>query len=427
MYLRAHSQVWEPCNQDDILAASGVYDGVGISHPPGLRFAINIDVAQFEVYASDVTGRGLNEIVGDLSEPAIVQTAGHGFLISSLTPSDDVQVQYHTNSKPVRSLTTAQPLPHWTRQDGAPTTLSTLACPREMVVVSSATTGHAALYDIEASGQLSFLSSSSTENVVGPTTAIVKAPPCDSSTRVPLLATAVLRPSTSCALSVALLDKSFNVVGSSACVLNSMPSLVAASEVTIVAVWQNISQVVSVFVFYPSSNFIYSGAVTFSLTGGIKTTTPPKAFDVGISTSATAAVDVMSGEIVIAIATSGSFCFNTELRNKQAGTASCQQKPIAQGAGISYTIGTLDQWQAQFNALGMGETINNCATLVLHGTLTQGHNPRVVLYAHHNRTHFGVLHSTNVTADPFICGLPSTRKNGTVVDAWELPVGWTSQ
>ena len=56
-------QVWEPSDQKQIQAAAEVYVGAGIDHPAGLRFAINIDPAQFEVFSSEKTGRGRNELL----------------------------------------------------------------------------------------------------------------------------------------------------------------------------------------------------------------------------------------------------------------------------------------------------------------------------------------------------------------------------
>lgn len=56
-------QVYEPCDQSDFLAASATYTRVGYNHPQGLKFAINVDVAMSEIYLSNATGRGLNEVV----------------------------------------------------------------------------------------------------------------------------------------------------------------------------------------------------------------------------------------------------------------------------------------------------------------------------------------------------------------------------
>lgn len=40
-------QVYEPCDQRDFLAASDVYVGVGVDHPAGMKFAINVDVGEW--------------------------------------------------------------------------------------------------------------------------------------------------------------------------------------------------------------------------------------------------------------------------------------------------------------------------------------------------------------------------------------------
>lgn len=50
-------QVWEPSDQAGILDNAGLYLSKGMLHPQGLRFAINIDPAQFETYAGSITGR----------------------------------------------------------------------------------------------------------------------------------------------------------------------------------------------------------------------------------------------------------------------------------------------------------------------------------------------------------------------------------
>eukprot|EP00912_Choanoflagellata_sp_UC4_P001463 UC4_evm1s919 len=56
-------QVYEPCDQKDFLEASQVYIKKGIDVKAGLKFAINVDPAMSEVYLSDSTGRGLNEVL----------------------------------------------------------------------------------------------------------------------------------------------------------------------------------------------------------------------------------------------------------------------------------------------------------------------------------------------------------------------------
>jgi hypothetical protein len=49
--------LWEPSDQPSILSFADMYIDFGLLHAPGMRFAINMDPAQFETYVGSRTGR----------------------------------------------------------------------------------------------------------------------------------------------------------------------------------------------------------------------------------------------------------------------------------------------------------------------------------------------------------------------------------
>ncbi|CAN0409713.1 unnamed protein product, partial [Ectocarpus fasciculatus] len=53
-------QLWEPDAQEDILEYIDIYSS-GKEHDAGFHFAINVDIAMFEVYSRGSTGRALNQ------------------------------------------------------------------------------------------------------------------------------------------------------------------------------------------------------------------------------------------------------------------------------------------------------------------------------------------------------------------------------
>lgn len=71
--------LWEPSDEDTIDRMAGIYRDAGVVHAPGLRFAINIDPAQWLLYAADHTGRGWHDDVpasATASAPAVTVVPG---------------------------------------------------------------------------------------------------------------------------------------------------------------------------------------------------------------------------------------------------------------------------------------------------------------------------------------------------------------
>jgi hypothetical protein len=429
-----HVQVWEPSDQSDIMAASDVYTAVGIAHPPGLRFAINIDVGQFEVFASDATGRGLNEAVGELgTATAIVHMHPFGFAVTHTNSAGSVLIHFQPDSKtPGPQSGTGLPpviLPKWNVSDGPPSALSAFGCTSGTFLASSARVGAATVYAIDDDGQVKFVRSAPTGlDGAGPTAGILQ-PGCQSTTPTAVKAS-IGGPHSNCGLSIALLDTDFQPTGPAACV--RVGSLgITADDVTVAAVSHNVTLLatsqplpaVTAIALFSVDGTIHCASVTFPTGNATATVIQAEPCDVGTAPSLSVGVDASSGAPVVGATYSGSFCFNTETRNKQSGTASCSQRPVAQGQGISYAVGTIDQWLAQLRAPG---TLDSCSTHILRGTLTQGATPQTTVYTHNNHTHLGALHSAGVVADPNSCGLPTLAKNGTMLDAWELPLEWAT-
>ena len=65
-------QVWEPADQATILNVTGAYVSRGLSHPlpAGLRIAINIDIAQYQVYAAEDSGLAWDARIPDTASAA---------------------------------------------------------------------------------------------------------------------------------------------------------------------------------------------------------------------------------------------------------------------------------------------------------------------------------------------------------------------
>ena len=186
-----------------------------------------------------------------------------------------------------------------------------------------------------------------------------------------------------CGLWVTLRDYKFNQVGTRACVLPPKQTFdlsnvsVAAAAVEDEANASATS--VSAVVLIGADQVVYSAVVHFSMTGEVLSTRMARRFDVGSSPSVTVARATdgrVANAVVFAAVVEGVYCFNTEVRNKEPGTASCDQVPVAQGAGVSYAVGTLDQWLNELDALPPSATLSSCSNHLLHGTITQGHTPR---------------------------------------------------
>jgi hypothetical protein len=81
--------VWEPSDEDGILLNAGLFVAAGLSHPPGMRFAINIEPAQFETYAGNLTGRAWDVVVAPppSSSSAAAAPAGSELAAFALAPA----------------------------------------------------------------------------------------------------------------------------------------------------------------------------------------------------------------------------------------------------------------------------------------------------------------------------------------------------
>jgi hypothetical protein len=73
-------QIWEPDSQADLLAYADLFLG-GPPHPPGLHFAINMDINQFRVHTASRTGNGWNVLLDDQARaplPLVIGGEGDG-------------------------------------------------------------------------------------------------------------------------------------------------------------------------------------------------------------------------------------------------------------------------------------------------------------------------------------------------------------
>jgi hypothetical protein len=419
-------QVWEPCDQDKIIKACDVYAGVGVRHDQGFRFAINIDVAQFEVYASDATGRGLNEALGELPSSALVHVDGSRFVVTHEAAEGDGRAVFVfvSDEKPSKSDTrrsgsnnaitlkspsevtrrlrnasdtavsvtsSPAPLPGWNSSDGLPTSLSSFGCDAGLFVATNSVSGTSAIYQTTSdSTGVVLVGRRPAGKGQGPAAAVLTAT-CGSgaegsslllSNKLVATADTTSAPSDDCGLWVALRDHTFNQVGKRSCVAPSMAS-VDLANVTIAAAAETsdgnaTASGVDVVVLLGINNVIHCAVARFTTSGDVVSTHVARPLDVGSSPSITVAraVDSAGGTAVFAAVVEGGYCFNTEQRNKDSGTASCDQQPLAQGTGVSYTVGTLDQWLMELDTLPPSGALSSCTSYVLHGTLTQGYTPR---------------------------------------------------
>lgn len=85
--------IWEPSDQPSILEYALEYTNKGLLHEQGMRFAINIDPAQFETYAASVTGRALDEVIVADFEGA-TQAVTPVLSVATLDESSTVSFKY---------------------------------------------------------------------------------------------------------------------------------------------------------------------------------------------------------------------------------------------------------------------------------------------------------------------------------------------
>jgi hypothetical protein len=419
-----------------------VYLGAGIDHLPGLRFAINIDPAQFEVFAAAKTGRGRNELLQlgpDVAKrPQVAVMAGMAVVIYH-QPSGSWAFTIRDLGN-VSSSSSPVPLP--------PTNLSDVTAASVVHPVSSApvlalfdSNGGCALFEtrpvntaVAAMGLglklvAQFLLVPSMKTKLSTATAAVVASSHTASSW--LLLQAVTTPESmygvqGCALAVQLwriptvpsLALVPQAVGDVVCVANSTPQLTSLSVAPVLTTSANVTAV-EALVSYSAGGQVFAAYVELQLqqqdmvhatVNGQEqgSVVDAIAVDVGEAVSSSAAVlttdaTTIDSSLVVMVHGKG-FCWNNEKRNKDAATGSCDQTPSIENDSsvLSYTYGSITDWKTHLcrasasmpgvvyrettnlvmpTAGPNGALLSPCNAHLVHGSYDQGHHPAAGLYA----------------------------------------------
>eukprot|EP00039_Didymoeca_costata_P015289 m.257690 g.257690 ORF g.257690 m.257690 type:complete len:661 (-) comp16191_c1_seq20:124-2106(-) len=411
-------QIWEPCNQEDLLSASELYVNVGIKHDPGLKFAINIDVAMAEVYVSNISTRGLNSLLEanayNVASVIVSTEAGENLLLYLHCTDENPHDVFYSFREVAQNTSSVQrgQLPQWA--GGCNITLS-----KSGSYVLAHSNKSTALYKL-AGTHLNFIQNISLETNVS-------------------------------SMSVKLAENAqavfFSVAIDNDNDIRIEEYVLEAGGLSLVQMWQIKTTFVlraPAFAAFSSSNTSWGMLVmaesesNTSLVGAYlhfeegKLTINGQLFnstmiyslpvlDVGNDVSITTVVSATSPEEIYFLEShANGFCQNNEKRNKQAGVSSCEQERSSSFGPLIYSIASLTQWKSFF--MNSGAKLSSCDPEILHGTFSQGNAPCISGYINNSQLSIVVTHSMYTGDDPNVCGMPllTGPSSGFTVDNWNV-------
>lgn len=413
-------QLWEPDAQEDILQYIDIYRS-GAEHGPGYHFAINVDIAMFQVYAQDATGSAINHPVAATDGATTPLIARFPLLtewpcsIAVYVMSDGV-VSYSIlcpigdNLYPARldelsqesisaesskwlieaeesSLTSADTIPS---EDGLSIALMILADSGNFVLQEISDTGVSG-----AHFKGTFLKSAESELFLDGRLGYCS----DLKHIYDALGKSSVQPasnSSTCALTLSRVR--FGSAGNA-------EMLVRIYEVSSVAIESGkLVLLAELHVPTPTESLIFSAkivklsptafAVFCSFDGVVYGTSLLKSKNPGSETLVTRWVALSVGNHVslseangvIMMVTDFGFCFNSHKHNTRAYPTVCGTTPMPSDTVLDYSIGLSLAWEEvlQISACvygsGTGCTeISPCHRSILHGSYDQGSHPSVVL------------------------------------------------
>lgn len=477
-------QVWEPADQATILNVTGAYVSRGLLHPlpAGLRVAINIDIAQYQVYAAEDSGLAWDARIPNTAsaasgpgKPALFPVPGasisEGQLYAVWADATSGAVRFSSSAyasayaplEPTGAglLEFPPDVPLATKGLGPRTAFVWPNGTAELIVgCADAAPGNATvlLYQVSSGATPGATPRLTGRSIVGPpadpmatvlalaaTTACSGAvrPSSDAVTATACVAvlSAPAQPS-ACLLELhiaALVDA--DVLAPPVCIASSSTGVTTLSAPPALAVVGGPSAL-SVAITYSAGGKVY-GATACISGGAILVNVPeacgggrgessvtsaaapppdPLPFHVGVQVDVALSLG-SDGGILIFESHDHGWCPSTEARNKQPAPKLCDHKPPPQASSAVYL-----NWQwarlPDFTAMllsGVGSS--PCSESVLHGCFGMGTLPAAALIPSTDASPtLAVMHvgTTPADEDPDSAGLPLPYA-GLVIDGWDLP------
>jgi hypothetical protein len=413
--------LWEPSDQATIAAIIAAYRHPAAPRPPpgGLRFAINIDPAQFQVY-SNANGFSVPLVPSSPPFPStrvFTLPTSAGWLTLSNAP-ESLQVQGLLYSF---ATNTTQPI----------NSTVTLGSPLAAALVLDESAGLYLLSEVAGSFWVVAFAPSSWQLSAVFTLAL---PP------VALTATTLLPTPDVGTWYVSQAVFNAGLLTWRSYVLTQLPHWSAdflTSQAIPVNTTASLNSLSVSMAAAPASNgwqgLLAMGTATGNTMLCAVTASETMSFQfrwlpvpaVGTRPAVTVTPDGCSGELMALLVTGDGFCFNAETYNKETPVAVCDHPPVSTPGVLNYYFAPLSAWFS--NDL----SLNACNPQILAGAYDQGFFPSVGLYPTTQSPSawspcLGVLatHQTfaNLTDTSFpntICG-PTANQNNIVMVSWAL-------
>ncbi|KJE96984.1 hypothetical protein CAOG_007474 [Capsaspora owczarzaki ATCC 30864] len=451
---------WEPSDQADIHEVVAAY----LAGPPnelGLRFAINIDPVQLEVYAGALTGNAWNSFLNltgtapfVVALDALVGAPGTlALVVYTDTATSKAFVQPLVLSGPLGTASLfGQPIPLATNASSLPfsSVSATVVAKAGYLLVSDAQS-NTDVFQVAVSGGQVVLTSVWSGQVTPFTTsplatalAFVQNAPESS---IWLAQASSQASASSCAVEVSLIgfapsspSQAEILVAQTSC---AVPYLFSGESVVHLSVDAlEVDPANATFGFCESGTVLLVSATTNKATthvgiacfqthpdGSTTFVAVDHVADVGTQTSVSLRLaQTASGETTIAFAAvaANSYCWNNEKDNKRGTPALCDSTPSSTTGVLSYTIGSLDSLVLFAHLAAADASISSCSPYgdLKHGMYDMGYAPSASLFVSSSSRALGILElHTGLNGDESDsgnCGLALPHKGQLVLDGFNL-------
>lgn len=423
----SHSwQVYEPANERDIQSVLKTFFDAKISHDPGLRFAINIDPAMFQVYSAgddptETRPIGRHQVFATNASSPFIAVLREDVALTILVVSPS-RLLYHIGSV-FESDRTFRSVP----STFVPTSLSV----DNNLALLSDNDGHHALYSILDDDSLRL---ERTFNVNGAMSSrLIRGfgSARDDSIRLAILSTETNI--TSCDLVVRVVDisnlkSSTRSVGEDVCIQGGITASVQDMRIGWDIVAKNASSLLAI-VTYSTESELYGASVTFrtdgsSIVNGVTSSTSasPRPHRIGVGRDSSVSIGIVDSRVDVLIVHDFGFCWNNEEQNKDAKRGVCDLQPSSTPNVLVYDFGSFKDFVAFFSEQPDENVITTCDPTIAHGTYDQGQHPAVSLFYDDDgqsprlvELHEGI---TEDAKDEGNCGMPVPHPGGVVLDSW---------
>lgn len=395
-------------------------------HTPGVRFAINIDPAQFLVYTAAATGNALSAAVprGAYDGPSFASSLPVSTVVSATASATTTVVTLLTAMSPSASFVSLTTLTAPLAFAGvAPSPFMRVA---PAVAVATAVASTPVVITANASAVVACTVTASSLQPLGSAAApgpagtrlldvsgILNDPPRAAWSDCRLVwATAAANGTGHVAVSMRWANGSS--IPSAPTTFVAPPDASGIRRVSVAAA--AVSGAVLAVVEVSTATAVLSVLVTIDGAGAHVQRRP---VHVGTGSSVSLAASPSSGAVIVARTWTDGFCPNSENHNKNADVAVCDHPPTQTPGVMEYETLRLDDARVWLHA-----PPSPCSNVSLQGSFGSGTHPSVALTPVGARGDVAVVVAhggwTNTT-DVGQCGLP-TPVAGPVVDAWRLPL-----